>query len=194
MIVVDIETTGSDPTRSSILSIGAVVFEEPMRQFSGECSAFDGAVVEPAALVVNGYTADAVFDPSKQMEGELVTRFLAWAADAPNQTLMAHNPHFDIGFLKAASRRAGQTYRLPVRTIDLHSVCFAHMRMRGVEPPTAHGRSTLSSDAVMAYCGIPEEPKPHIAINGAVWEAEAFSRLLDGRNLLEQFSSFPVIR
>lgn len=190
MIVVDIETTGADPTRSAILSIGAVVFEEPSRQFSGECRVFDDALIEPAALAVNGFSLEAVHDPSKQTEAELVRLFLAWAAGASNQTLMAHNPHFDIGFLKAASRRAGEKYTLPVRSIDLHSVCFAHMRMRGIEPPAAHGRSALSSDAVMTYCGLPEEPKPHIALNGALWEAEAFSRLLDGRSLLEVFSHY----
>lgn len=188
MIVVDIETTGSDPSRSAILSIGAVVFEDPSRQFFGECRGFEDAVIEPAALAVNGFTTEAVHDPSKQTEAELVRSFLAFAAEAPNQTLMAHNPHFDIGFLKAASRRAGEKYALPVRSIDLHSVCFAHMRMRGIEPPAAHGRSALSSDVVMTYCGLPEEPKPHIALNGALWEAEAFSRLLDGRSLLAMFS------
>jgi DNA polymerase-3 subunit epsilon len=192
MIVVDIETTGTDPLRSAILSIGAVVFEDPGRQFSGECRAFENAVIEPAALAVNGFTGEAAHDSKKQTEAELVKSFLVWAVGASNQTLMAHNPHFDIGFLKAASKRAGEKYSLPVRSIDLHSVCFAHMRMRGVEPPAANGRSALSSDAVMAYCGLPEEPKPHIALNGALWEAEAFSRLLDGRSLLDIFSMYPV--
>jgi DNA polymerase III epsilon subunit-like protein len=59
---------------------------------------------------VNGFTREAAHDPEKQVEAELVASlFLAWAAVVSNQTLMAHNPHFDIGFLKAASRRAGRS-------------------------------------------------------------------------------------
>jgi DNA polymerase III epsilon subunit-like protein len=192
MIVVDIETTGTDPSRSAILSIGAVVFEEPSRQFFGECRAFEDAVIEPAALAVNGFSLEATRDPGKPTEAELVRSFLAWAADASNQTLMAHNPHFDIGFLKTASRRAGEKYALPVRSLDLHSVCFAHMRMHQITPPSEAGKSTLSSDAVMQYCGIPEEPKPHIALNGALWETEAFSRLLDNKSLLSEFAGYPI--
>jgi len=37
MIVADIEATGLDPRKHSILSIGAVDFEHPERQFYGEC-------------------------------------------------------------------------------------------------------------------------------------------------------------
>ncbi len=54
------------------------------------------------------------------------------------------------------------------------------------------GKSLLDSDAVMTYVGIPTEPKPHIALNGALWEAEAISRLLYQKNLLSQFEQYPI--
>jgi hypothetical protein len=44
----------------------------------------------------------------------------------------------------------------------------------------------------MEYVGIPVEPHPHVGINGAVWEAEAFSRLFYDKPLFEQFKEYPV--
>lgn len=58
--------------------------------------------------------------------------------------------------------------------------------------PIQNGKSDLDSDKVMKYVGIPTEPRPHKAINGALWETEAFSRLTFGRNCLPEFKQYPL--
>lgn len=79
------------------------------------------------------------------------------------------------------------------RLIDMHSLAFAALLRTGLPLPVdADGRSSLASDRIMELVGIPPEPKPHIAINGARWEAEAFGRLIYGRNILPEFEQYPV--
>jgi hypothetical protein len=44
----------------------------------------------------------------------------------------------------------------------------------------------------MQYVGIPPEPKPHVAINGAIWEYEALHRLIYEKQGLEEFKAYPI--
>jgi len=55
-----------------------------------------------------------------------------------------------------------------------------------------HRRSALDLDAVLNYCGIPEEPAPHNALTGALSHAEVIARLLYGRKLLPEFEEFAI--
>ncbi len=192
MIVLDVETTGTNPDVHSIVSIGAVDFNNPTEQFYKECRIWDGARVEQEALAVNGYSEADIKDPAKLSEREAVESFFVWLEGKENITIAGHNPLFDIGFIQAASARNQIDFPLAQRSIDQHTLAFAHMTARGITPPTRNRKSDLNSDKVMEYVGIPTEPKPHKAINGAIWEAEAISRLLLDRNLLPQFSSYPI--
>lgn len=201
MIVLDVETTGLDPIASSIVSIGAVNFSAPDEQFYGECSVFEGATVEPAALELNGFTERDVTDRSKPSDGELVGRFKVWLDGIGDYTFGGLNHHFDLLFLMESAKRGGVSIGLergsdvlPKRIVDLHSVCYATMQIRGREVPTTDsGFSGLSSYQIYDYVGIPAEPHPHNALNGATWEAEALSRLLYGRALLDEFQTYPVL-
>jgi len=188
MIVVDAEMTGTDVSVHGIVSIGAVDFERPERQFYGECQVFSTEHVMEDALAVNGFTLSSITDSSKQAESDLVSTFLTWAGEARDHTVAGHNPHNDLAFIKAAAYRHSINWTLADRLIDLHSVCIAHMLWQGREVPTEKHRSALTSDGVFAYVELPPEPKPHNALNGAKWEAEAFSRLLYGQGLLDQFT------
>jgi len=192
MIVVDIETTGTDAHKHSIVSIGAVNLDKPSEQFYEECRVWDGAHIDSAALDVNGYSEDGVKDPTKQEEGDVVRGFFAWLEGRENQLLAGQNPMFDLGFLQAAAARHHIDFRIAHRSLDLHTMTYFHMVKRGIEPPMKNKKTDINSDGIMNYVGIPAEPKPHIALNGALWEAEAFSRLLFNRSLLSQFSQFPI--
>ncbi len=192
MIVVDVETTGSNAYKHSIVSIGAVDLNNPKDQFYRECRIWEGAHVEADAMAVNGMTDDQIHDPSKPEEGEIVREFFAWFEGHENLFLAGHNPMFDLNFLQAAAARHHIDFVIARRSLDLHTLAFAHMIQKGQTPPTKNKKSDLNSDKVMEYVGIPDESKPHIALNGAIWEAEAISRLLFDRNLLEQFSKYPI--
>jgi DNA polymerase III epsilon subunit-like protein len=192
MIVLDIETSGTNPEKHSILSIGAIDFERPEQIFSEECHVWEGAHIELEALAINGFTEEQVKDPAKKSEEEIVKAFFSWIADREERTVVGQNPSFDVSFLQAAAHRYHLDFPLARRSIDIHSLVYFHMVRQGLTPPIEHHHSAIHSDFIMEYIGIPTEPKPHVAINGAIWEAEALSRLLYDKPLLAQFEKNPI--
>lgn len=192
MIVIDIEASGVDCRVHSLLSIGAVDFSEPNRQYYGECRLRDGASFMEEALAVNGFLYEEIVNPNKQTEIELVEDFLVWFQKCENHTLAGQNPHFDLSFLEQACRWGGLNMPFAKRLIDLHSIAVFHMISKGLEPPIRKRRSDVDSNMIMRYVGIPEEPRPHNALNGAVWETEAFNRLFYNEGLFKDFERYQV--
>lgn len=193
MIVADVESTGLIPSKHSILSIGAVDFERPERQFYGECRSWEGANIMSDALTVNGFTREECTDPKKQSLEELMQSFLRWVEQCEDKTLAGHNPSFDRDFLNDSFSRAHIGWHFSYRTLDLHSMAYMDATRRGIAIPRKNDRVEFSLDAILKYLGLPEEPKPHVGINGAKYEAEAFSRILYGKNLLLEFVQYPII-
>jgi len=192
MIVLDIEASGTDPYKHSIVSIGALDFTNPKKQFYAECKIWNGAHVMDEALEVNGFTREQIIDPKKKTEGEVTREFFEWLKGSPDHTTAGQNPSFDRDFLRLAAERESIEYPLAYRTVDVHSVCYLHMIERGITPPVKNNRSDLNSGKILNYIGIPEEPKPHNALMGAKVAAEALSRLLYGKKLLPEFMEFDI--
>jgi DNA polymerase III epsilon subunit-like protein len=192
MIAIDIEASGTEYAKHSILSIGAVDLSDPTRQFYEECRIWDGAHIMDDALAVCGFSREEATDPNKRTEEEIVRAFLAWAWETEDHTLAGQNVSFDRDFLKAAAARAHIDYDLAHRTIDVHTLAWMHMVKRGLSVPIENHRSTLNLDAILLYCGIPEEPKPHNALTGAMSHAEVISRLLNNTKLLPEFDMYPL--
>lgn len=194
MIIIDIEASGTEYVKHSIVSLGALDFDNPEHRFYGECRIWDGAHYMEEALAVCGYTVEEITDPTKIPEGELVRQFLEWSQHMGDRTLAGQNVSFDRDYVKAACEREGIAWDLAHRTIDTHTLCYMHMVKRGLKPPIdlEHRRSALNMDIVMNYCGIPEEPKPHNALTGALSHAEIISRLLYGKKLLPEFEQYEI--
>ena len=195
MLVVDVEASGTEPKKHSIVSVGALDLANPTNRFYEECRVWDGAHIMDEALEVNGFTKDEITDAKKQSEADLIHAFLHWSEGLKERTLAGQNVSFDRDFLKAAAERAGHTdWQFAYRTIDTHTLAYMHMVTHGTRPPVAHRRSALDLDAVLNYVGIPAEPTPHNALTGALSHAEAISRLLYGRKLLPEFKEFEIPR
>jgi DNA polymerase III epsilon subunit-like protein len=195
MIVLDIEASGTDYYKHSIVSLGALDFANPSNRIYEECRIWDGAHIEDDAMKVNGFTTEQILDSHKQSEADLTHRFLTWAESVEERTFAGQNVSFDRDFLKAATERAGHTtWPFAHRTIDTHTLCYMHMISRGLQPPVdkVKKHSALNLDAVMRYCGLPDEPEPHNALTGALSHAEVISRLLFGRKLLSEFEQFEI--
>lgn len=193
MLVVDVEASGVEAKKHSIVSVGALDLSNPSNRFYEECRIWDGAHVMDEALAVNGFTKEQIVDPNKRPESDVIHDFLRWSESFSERTLAGQNVSFDRDFLKAAAERAGHTdWPFAYRTIDTHTLCYMHMVRRGLQPPVSHKRSALDLDAVLNYCGIPEEPSPHNALTGALSHAEVISRLLYGRKLLPEFEQYPL--
>ncbi len=195
MIAVDVEASGIGPDTHSVVSVGAIDLDNPTRQLYEECRVWDGAHINDEALEVNGFTKAQITDPAKQSEAELVHKFAAWAEPVADRTLAGQNVSFDRDILQAAAKRAGHTeWPFAHRTIDSHSLCWMHMVKQGLTPPVdvEKKRSSLNLDAILNYCGIPEEPKPHNALTGAKCHAEVIARLLYDKKLLPEFEQFSI--
>lgn len=193
MLVIDVEASGTEAHKHSIVSVGALDFSNPSNRFYEECHVWDGAHIMDEALAVNGFTKEQITDPKKPSEADLVHSFMQWADGLQERTFAGQNVSFDRDFIKYAAQRAGHTdWPFAFRTIDTHTLCYMHMISRGVKPPVMHRRSALDLDAVLNYCGIPKEPEPHNALTGALSHAEVISRLLYGRKLLPEFNEYQI--
>lgn len=193
MIVVDVEASGTEPHKHSIVSVGALDLAHPENRFYMECRVWDGAHIMPEALQVNGFTEAQITDPAKASEADLTHAFLQWSEGVEERTLAGQNVSFDRDFLRVAAERAGHTeWPFAFRTIDTHTLAYMHMVQHGIQPPVQHRRSALNLDTALNYCGIPQEPSPHNALTGALSHAEVIARLLYSRKLLPEFSQFEI--
>jgi DNA polymerase III epsilon subunit-like protein len=169
VIVVDIETTGTDSKKASILSLGAVAFNHDAIYY-GECLAEPDAEVSPVALEINGFTLDNIKnDPTKSPVNILIEDFRDWCLLKSDSkiTFAGHNiGHFDILFIEEVCRK----YNIPIfftyRTIDLHTLAWSYF-----------GES-LSHELICDKLGYEREPKPHNALQGALSEKKAILEIL----------------
>jgi DNA polymerase III epsilon subunit-like protein len=192
MIVLDIETTGLDPVRHSIIEIGAIEFENPQNVFNEKCQIWNGAEINADALEINGFRPDELSDPQILTQTDIIERFNHWLGSIYDRTIAGHNVDFDISFLNESCRRLNISFNYGKRKTDQHSLVYAHLLKRNIKPPLKDGVSDLNSDFIMDYVGIPHEPKPHRAINGARYEMEALSRLIYGNRVFEEFRVYDV--
>lgn len=179
MISVDVETTGIFPKENSILSIGAVDMANPDNRFYGECRAWEGAVIEPSALSVNGFSEFSATNPEKKSEADLIVEFVEWVKATEKDPIMCGmNVAFDRDFIRCACERAGIKTPFSYRTVDVHSVAWFYISKLGSRPPRA-----LSLNKVLEMIGAGREPEPHNALTGAMSSAECISRMLSGKTL-----------
>ncbi|HEY4508243.1 MAG TPA: 3'-5' exonuclease [Candidatus Paceibacterota bacterium] len=192
MIVVDVETTGVDAKRCSLLSVGALDFDNPTNQFYLECCAFDGVHVEKEALVISGFTEEEARDPKKKTDREVAEQFLLWMKTCTEWTLAGQNPSFDRNFLEETAHRYHINWPLAHRTIDLHTVAYTEFLRIGKAIPLKNNHSALNLDRILEHVGLPTRAKKHNALEDTKLEAEAFSRLLHRRNLLLEYKGFSL--
>ncbi len=186
MVVVDIEASGIYPYENSILSIGAVDFLNPDNQFYGECRLRDGAKVWDKSMDINGFTEKDIQDMNKKTEKQLLENFIQWVDDCKVKVLAGHNFAFDLNFLEYGIYVYNLKKSWSYRFVDLHSIVYFHLVKNG------NFDIDLDTDKIMEAVGMPPEPDPHNALNGAKYEAEAFYRLLYGKHLFDEFAKYPV--
>jgi len=104
-VVVDLETTGGDPSVSAITEVGAVKVRGG--EVIGELQTLvqPGHAIPPFIQVLTGIT-DAMVATAPRIDSVLPT-FLEFAHGS---VLVAHNAGFDISFLKAAARATGHAW------------------------------------------------------------------------------------
>ena len=192
MIVIDIEATGTNYQKHSILSLGALDFDNPENRIYLECQAWEGAHIDPQAIEVCGFTEEEATDDTKETEAQLIAQFITWAEGIEDQTFLGQNVSFDRDYIKVACERAGYNYPFAHRTIDTHTLAYMHHIQHGREIPIVKRHSGLNIEAVATYLGMPDEPEPHNALTGALYHAEMAYRLLFEKPFLDEFKNYPV--
>lgn len=195
MVIIDCEMTGIDPKKNSIISIGGVDIENPERRLYIECQAWDGAECDPEGLAVCGFTEEECFDKSKKTLSQAMQEVYEWIAPIHDKTLAGQNVQLDMLFLNDSFKRSGIDFKFKYRVLDIHTLAYVdHIKRGNPIPLKEDGTASLSLDAILKYVGVPEEPRPHNALTGAMVSAEAISRLLYNKKLLKEFAQHELPR
>lgn len=164
-ISVDVETSGTDPVKSGILSIGACNFKNK-NYFYIENKLREDAYVDDYSLKVNGFTKEDIYDVNKANELEALQALIEFANQNKTFLIIGKNPQFDYNFLKNIWIRNGMSlndFPFSYRLIDISGfVISSWLQARNPIPEKG-----LSSGAIQNILDVEEEPKPHNALNGA---------------------------
>ncbi|MBR5094447.1 MAG: PHP domain-containing protein, partial [Oscillospiraceae bacterium] len=167
-VAFDIETTGLNAQNDRMTEIGAVIFS------GGEIRDTFNTFVDPGMHIPANITeltgirdSDVAGAPDEKTAMEM---FLRFAGDRP---LIAHNAHFDVGFMTAAARRQGLRF-MPVflDTLALSQALLPELKRFRLDivskhlelPPFDHHRA---SDDAMVVARIMEKFLPMLRRQGA---------------------------
>lgn len=118
-VVVDLETGGFNCKTDALLEIAAVLVDfddqgllHPEQCFRFHVSPFEGANIEPASLEVTGIDPHHPLRPAIPERDALQrifreVRLKLRDTNCKRAVLVAHNAHFDLGFLNEAIARTG---------------------------------------------------------------------------------------
>jgi DNA polymerase III epsilon subunit-like protein len=169
---IDLETSGLDPQRHGIVSIGAITTQADGRkveQFYSLCNPFGPASkleMDPQAMEINGLKPSEIANAPNML---VTLRDLMFHWTEFNPTLVFCNAPFDVAFLLAAIRREQRLaplyekyYR---RVLDLYGLQFMHC-----------GKVLSLSEMCKAW-GVKNE-KAHNALADARVTSQIFHKLL----------------
>jgi len=187
MIVLDVETTGTNTHKHSIISLGAVEFDHPENQFYAECRPWEGAEITDEALKINGFTRTQLANQPKSHD-QLIVEFLKWTQPIKNKTIAGQNVWFDALFFKEALRKLGVPWTFGHRYVDSHTLAYEHFARAGKLILKKGGTSDINLDKILEFLSIKVRGKTHNALEDAQLTAEILSRLIYGKNLFPQYA------
>lgn len=181
LLIIDTETGGLDPMKQSILSLGAVVWNQGSIDDTFYVEIAEPEIIaEEAALKVNGMVVDTLREqgssPSLAIAG--LENFLLKNNLGTRVTLAGHNVSFDVGFLQRLYRLAAKDYG---KRFSHRALCTMTAAML-LEQAGKLDQRSLGLNALCAAYGIVirEEGKEgrHNALEDAVATAKLLTKLL----------------
>ncbi len=180
-VVVDLETGGFNAQTDALLEIAAVLvdFDEqgllyPEQTVRYHVSPFEGANIEPASLEVTGIDPHHPLRPAIP-ERDALGRVFREVRQKLKETgckravLVAHNAHFDLGFINAAIERSG-IKRSPFHPFSV----FDTATLGGI----AYGQTVLARMATAAGINW-DADSAHSAAYDAERTAELFCKIVN---------------
>lgn len=196
MIVVDIETSGLDFNKCGIWQIGAVELENPENTFLEEARIDDEDKIidegKETVLEIIGKTEEQLRDKNKQAQKQLIENFFKWFGSIKIKDCICQHPGFDLGFLTVKARKYNLEIPFPHRAFDLHTLAQIKFFEINKKFLIKENKSDLGLTNILEFVGMKDERGAHNALEDAKLEAECFSRLIFGKNLLPEYSKFPI--
>ncbi len=167
--ITDVETSGLDATVHEILEIGLVVADQHtlkvLDRYAVKVRPTHIETGAKKALAVCGYTPR---DWRNAVDLDVAMR--VYSDKTRDAIFCAHNVYFDWSFITRAFQTTGTEDYMDYHRLDLFTMAWT--KLRG-EPATRFSLATLCQ-----RLGIPPEPLPHRAINGARTAHRALKSLL----------------
>ena len=194
-IFLDIETNGLDHYVHDALEIAVVVYDLHnmlcLFEYSSliHCSEFEWEnQSDLGALQVNGIKYEDVEHAKmhKEVCDDLAELFLSYEIHKTNSVFICQNPSFDrVFFNHIMPVEVQKELELPYHWLDLASMYF----MENLVPKQVNGRTVryhphintipCSKDAIASYYGLPNEEKPHRAMNGVKHLIDCYKALIE---------------
>jgi DNA polymerase-3 subunit epsilon len=172
-VVLDLETTGLDPARDRVVSVGA------MRISGGRVRLGDrfaelinpGRDISEQSIKIHGITPDMLRGARNALE--VFDEFLAWLG---RDIVVAHSAGFDMHFVQRTMRAA---HGFALQNLVLDTVRMCQGLLLPSDPYGVNGRNKVCTlDALATRFGLPQ-PERHTALGDALTTAMVFQRLLE---------------
>lgn len=171
-IFLDIETTGLDPSRHCPIDIALKIVDTS----TGELKATYQSVIKQGqeqwekrdleSMKVNGYTMEKILlgkELSKVSE-EIIDLFTSQEIKRGQAVFICQNPAFDRGFFNhIVPVYTQEKLNWPYHWLDLASMYWALLVLNQGDIPK---KTSLSKNSIGEQYNIPEEARPHLAMNG----------------------------
>lgn len=176
LVVVDLETTGNDPSLHDPISIAFAPFNRRHPDFQVSIKYTRSKWTDYA----RGAILPKMLDwPESALEPDLaydkVSAYLRSVAPNQSITLVGHNIAFDIAFLRRLAQRCRRPFfsQISHRLVDTHSLLYV-LHLLGRIPASA-----LASDGAFQWAGLRLESKRrHTAVGDADATRTLFERLV----------------
>jgi hypothetical protein len=174
-VVIDCETSGLDPKRHALLSIGAVTASG--REFYRECLFDESCEIDPEAMAVNQINLGLQNAEEDAWPAMAVLELVDWLREehGGRWVMGGKNPQFDYAFLlEAAGIGVADEWRGCVsrRCVDLHAWAYGWAMAAGLDVAAA------DTESIYGALGYAPEPRPHQALQGARLEMAIFRDLM----------------
>lgn len=182
-VALDLETTGLDPVRGSIVSVGLVRLQAGRIDLA---TALHWLLRQDAAMPESAAVIHKITDDHAEQGLPLEDVLPEVLAALQGRVMIAHHARVELGFLDSACRRLyGAGFLVP--TIDTEVLVRRWLDQRN----QVYGPGDLSLQALRRRYGLPAH-RAHDALSDAVAVAELFiahlaHRKLDSRAPLKQF-------
>lgn len=204
MIILDLESSGGPAEKVGLWQIGAVDLDD-MSEFLEESKIDDDDLITGDSLKIIGKTEEELRDKSKQSTKEMLRHFFKWFEKRKTKNFLSQSPQvLDFPILRMKAEKYGLKFPIEYRTFDLHSIAQTRYYQINKNFLYKEGESDLGLKNIMTFVGLKDdrihlkdgkvvqEGKPHNALEDAKIQAECFSRLIYGKNLLPEFKKMPI--